>query len=373
MINLGIIGYERGRKLIKIIKKSKLKINITAIYDIKPEIIKKDNINHNISVFTSKKKFFNCKKFESLYIASPVEFHYEHTILAIKNNLNILCEVPAFRTLNEGKKIKQRLKNKNLIYMMAENYCYIPKIIALNKLVKENKFGEITFIRTSYIHDCKKLGFNSNTGELTWRGNERKKNNGNDYPTHSIGPIHKLIKNNIKYKDNLKNISSYNNKESIFSDFYFRKFPEKLGKIKFKRGNASISIIETKKKNLIELVCDTTSSRPASMADLYIQGTKGTFISGRYDEEKPIVSFIKKNSFSKFKKFEYVGMLKKKDRYFLKKLRKLFPLYKILENFEFSVKTKSKPSINFNDAYIWSSIVELSKKSLMKNSKKIKF
>ena len=372
MMNLGIIGYERGKKLIEIIKKTKLKIKVTAIYDLNPKIEKLAETNPIISVYNSKEKFFNSRKFESLYIASPVKFHYEHTMLAIKNNLNILCEIPAFRTINEGKKIKSKLRNGKIIYMMAENYCYIPKIIALNKLIRQNKFGEIIFVRSSYIHDCKKLCFDKYTGELTWRGNERKINNGNDYPTHSMGPVHKLLENNKRFKDNLKCISSYNNRESIFSDFYFNKFPQKFKK-KFKRGNYSISIIETKRKNIIELICDTTSSRPSSMADMYIQGTKGTYISGRYDDEKPIVSFVKKNGYTKFKKFEYLKLLKKKDLDLIAKLGKLFPFYKTIENFTISVKTKVSPSINFSDAFVWSSIIELSKKSLIKNSKKIYF
>ena len=43
--------------------------------------------------------------------------------------------------------------------MMAENYCYAPKNIALDRSIKKGEFGHITYIRSSYIHDCKNISF----------------------------------------------------------------------------------------------------------------------------------------------------------------------------------------------------------------------
>ena len=257
---------------------------------------------------------------------------------------------------------------------MAENYCFIPQYIALNNLIKKKKFGEITFIRTSYIHDCRLLSFNKKNGNLTWRGEEKKKISGNDYPTHSIGPVCKFLDITDK-RDYLKSITTFSNKEIAMSKMYFKTFP-KFKNIKnyFKKHDTSLSILKTKNNKIIELICDTASSRPDSMIDLYIQGTKMSYISGRYDGEDSIIS--SSNSFYKskpYKKFYYKKYLRKKDKIMYRNLGKKFSFYKILENFQNAIQKKvNKPYIDFNDAYLWSSIIELSKISLIKNSKNIK-
>jgi len=374
MITLGVIGFNRGQKLIKILKKTRLNFKITAVLDANKKIVKTLKKKTKLKIFSSEHSFFNSRTFDNVYIASPVKFHARQTITAAKFGFNILCEVPAFKTIKEGKKIKKILKKNKIIYMMAENYCFLPQILALNKLIKKNLFGELTFIRSSYLHDCKKLSFNEKDGKLTWRGLERKKISGNDYPTHSIGPVCKFLNLNQNSMDKLKYITTFANKEASLSKMYYKKFPKNRNNITFKRPDTSCSIIETQRRNMIELICDTSSSRPSSMSDLYIQGTKMTYISGRHDEERPILSSLnKKNISSKFKRFSYKKYLSKYDQKKYKILGKDFGFYKVLKNFHDVIKKKKhKPYIDYNDAYLWSSLIELSKLSLKKGSKRVK-
>ena len=147
----------------------------------------------NIKIFRNENSFFNYKYIDAVYIASPVSHHVSHSTKAAKKGIHILCEVPAFQKIAEGKKLNNLIKAKKITYMMAENYCYAPQNIALKRSIRKGEFGNITYIRSSYIHDCKDLSFSKKNGKLTWRGLERKRFNGNDYPTHSIGPVAKFL------------------------------------------------------------------------------------------------------------------------------------------------------------------------------------
>lgn len=371
-IKIGIVGCRRGKELVEISKKTNLEFDIIGAYDKDGKKFAK--LGKKIKTYNNLNSLLKNKEIEAVYIASPVKFHAHQTISALKNKKHVLCEVPAFQKINDGKKILNILKKKKYVYMMAENYCFLPQHLALNNLIKKKSFGEITFIRTSYIHDCRSLGFNKKNGNLTWRGKERRKLSGNDYPTHSIGPICKFLDTDNK-GDCLKNITTFSNKEEAMSKMYFKIFPKfKNIKNNFKRHDTSLSIIRTKNNKIIELICDTTSSRPNSMVDLYIQGTKMSYISGRYDGEDSIISSSNSVYKSKpYKKFNYKKYLRKKDKIMYHKLGKKFSFYKILENFQNAIQKKvNKPYIDFNDAYLWSSIIELSKISLIKNSKNIK-
>ena len=70
-----------------------------------------------------------------------------------------MCEVPAFKNISDGKKIKHPLKGKKIIYNLVENFLFIPQYIALEKLIRKNYFGEILYLRSGYIHNFKKLCF----------------------------------------------------------------------------------------------------------------------------------------------------------------------------------------------------------------------
>ena len=82
MINIGIIGYKRGVKIINILKK-KINFNVVAIYDIdiaKLKLIK----DKNIKIFRNENSFFNYKYIDAVYIASPVSHHLNHSTKAAK-------------------------------------------------------------------------------------------------------------------------------------------------------------------------------------------------------------------------------------------------------------------------------------------------
>jgi len=55
--------------------------------------------------------------------------------------LHLIVEKPMVETLDDGKKLMQKAKEKNLRIAVAQNYRYTPGIMALYKLMKEKRIG----------------------------------------------------------------------------------------------------------------------------------------------------------------------------------------------------------------------------------------
>ena len=297
--------------------------------------------------------------------------------MALKNQKHVLCEVPIIQSLDQGYEVLRTQKQVGKICMMAENYCFTPTIIALQQLFDEDCFGEIVYVRTGYIHDCKHLAFSDTGSVLTWRGRARQYISGNDYPTHSIGPICKLLGIGDGSK-RLKTITSFCTKESAMTNFAQSMRPKAAPPItkNFKRGDISLSFIKTSDDTLIELILDTVSNRPSSMGDLYIQGTKGCFMSGRFDNEEPVVFFNHTTNNFAANKIEILAVndyLEKNDFNVQKSLGRLFPFWKILKSFEESIRGVYGPAITTEESVLWSSIIELSQKSVTNGSNPIQF
>ena len=376
-MKLGLIGCSRAEKLIEVISKVPLGFDITGIYDNDKKKLQEFSTRHpTIIPLETENKFFGSDLFDSVYIASPVHAHFRQTLKAFNHEKNVLCEVPAFTKIDEGLKLIEIFKEKNLVYMMAENFCFTPTSIAISKLFSEGYFGEITFLRTAYIHDCKGLSFDDNATELTWRGKARTKVSGNDYPTHSIGPVCKWLGIG-RGGDQLTSISSFASQESAMGEFYSSNLSNGAKyNNPFKRGDVSLSILKTKSGAIIELILDTVSNRPSSMANLLIQGSYGAFVSGRFDGEPGILSStreINQPEKMRFKDLNPNSFLSTVDVSRRESLGKLFPFYKVLENFNFAVLGNDDPAVTIDDAFLWSAIIELSRQSVLKGSAEIPF
>ena len=378
MIKLGVIGCARLENLAAIFNMFQSRIKITELFDTDVSILYRLNKTFEISKnCISENSFFFSDNIDAVYIASPAELHFSHTLKALEAGKHVLCEVPIVNKVEDGKLLLKISNSKNIICMMAENYCFTSQNLALQTCFQNGLFGDISFVRTSYIHDCKPLSFKDKfSDELTWRGLARTKVSGNDYPTHSIGPVFQLLKmNNNQFK--LKSIRSFASPELAMSSYYKEKFSiENQNKISpFKRGDHSISIIKDQQGTLIELLLDTVSNRPSNMIDLYIQGLNACFISGRFDGEPALLSqhFVSDLSSSNFETFEDEKYLTDEDSRLSKKLKNLFPFYKLLENFADAVEGIAKPKFSFEESLVWCSIIEYSKKSLINNSEEIYF
>ena len=67
-------------------------------------------------LFRNENSFFNYKYIDAVYIASPVSHHVSHSTKAAKKGIHILCEVPAFQKIAEGKIwSSEEAKDLNLI------------------------------------------------------------------------------------------------------------------------------------------------------------------------------------------------------------------------------------------------------------------
>jgi len=76
-------------------------------------------------------------------ICTPNGLHSEHSILALKKGINVLCEKPLSITVTDGElMIRTALDANKKLFVVKQNR-YNPPIVFLKKLIEENKLGKI--------------------------------------------------------------------------------------------------------------------------------------------------------------------------------------------------------------------------------------
>ena len=124
-----------------------------------------------------------------MYIASPLGFHAQHAIQALRAGKHVLLEVPAAETVEECWDLVEAVRTTGLTFMMAENYIYSRRFRLVGSAVAAGAFGELVSAGGSYIEDCRR-GMLDGSGQVTWAGKRLGLVNAASYPTHPLGPVH---------------------------------------------------------------------------------------------------------------------------------------------------------------------------------------
>lgn len=121
--------------------------NDTALYF-------KDKYNSVLS-FSSYKELAKCSDVDVVYIATPHVFHYENTMMCLREGKHVLCEKPMSMNAKQSKEMVALAKSKNLFLMEALWTRFIPSTIKVIELIRDNEIGEIKSIKADFGFEAK--------------------------------------------------------------------------------------------------------------------------------------------------------------------------------------------------------------------------
>jgi predicted dehydrogenase len=85
-----------------------------------------------------------------VYVASPHVFHFEHSLLCLKNGKHVLCEKPMGINAKQVKELARVAAQQNLFLMEAFWTNFIPSFIKCRDIVNEGAIGDIKVIQADF-------------------------------------------------------------------------------------------------------------------------------------------------------------------------------------------------------------------------------
>ena len=300
---------------------------------------------------------------DAMVIYTPIPWHAQMACDSMNAGLHVATEVPGACTIDECWDLVNAKEKNDRKYMLLENYTFTPARMAVWNMAKKGLFGDVYYGECSYIHDCSGLRFNDDG--LTWRGELKRDHYGNQYPTHSLGPLSKWM--NINHDDVFVTLNSVMSRPMALNAYAARRFgkdsPE--AKIKFKAGDMCVTTIRSANGKLVTVYYDTDSPRPADIFYL-IQGTEGVYDSRRGTH---IVGNEKHSEWSNkgeySKKYEH-EMWKNLDEN-ARKAGHGGGDYLVQGEFINAILEDREPLIDVYDSALWSCITPLSQQSIDQN------
>ncbi len=210
-----------------------------------------------------------------IYVCTHWDLHTPIAVYAMEHGKHVATEVPAAITMEQCWQLVNTAEKTRLHCMQLENCNYDFFEMATLNMARHGLFGEIVHAEGAYIHDLRALYFNE-TDEYwnMWRLRHNQNRNGNLYPTHGFGPICHTL--NIHRGDKMEYLVTLASDQFGMTEYAKDKFGEDsdYATRDYKRGDMNTTLIKTSRGKSILIQHDVTSPRPYSRIHM-LSGTKG--------------------------------------------------------------------------------------------------
>ena len=282
MINACVVGLgNRGYSLIQNVLVNNDDINIVAVCDIYEDRVQKalelikGKKGVDVKGYFDYKEAFNNEVLDAVYVFTGWEYHTEIAICAMEKGIAVASEVGCEYSLENLFKLVETQERTGSPYMFMENCCYNKDELLATAMARKGKFGTIVHCSGAYGHDLRR-----EVSHGIINRHYRFKNYENrcleNYPTHELGPIAKLL--NINRGNRIVSVSAFATKAVGLKEYIANceDADEVMKNTQWKQGDIVTTVITCANGETILLRLDTTLPRSYSR-EFTVRGTKGLY------------------------------------------------------------------------------------------------
>lgn len=312
---------------------------------------------------------FDELKPDAVLVATSWEEHIDVAIAAMKKGIAVAMEVGGAYNEKECFELVKTYEETKTPFMFMENCCFNRDELLVTNIARNGLFGEVVYCHGAYAHDLRE---EISYGDIKrhYRLKNYTERNCENYPTHELGPIAKLL--NINRGNRMISLTSMASKSAGLHDYVQNK--EELSYLKdreFKQGDVVDTLIKCENGELISLRLDTTLPRFYSR-EFTIRGTKGMYlqdndsvlVEGDYDELWTTHEFMKKYNHNSVNYEKYLPKIWKDVTQEILDAGHGGMDYFEFEAFFNALKNGEEMPIDVYDAASWMAITYLSEKSI---------
>lgn len=306
--NVGVIGLgQRGSALLSSMMACP-ECNVMALSDLYEdriqkgtEIVKKQR-GTTPKAYPDWKRLVDDPEVEVVMIICDWEMHIPMAIYAMEAHKIVGSEVAGAYSVQDCWDLVEAYERTRTPIMMLENCCFDEFELLANAVYRDGVLGEILYAHGCYGHDLREeiLGGNVNRH---YRLRNYLSRNGENYPTHELGPIAKTL--DINRGNRLLSLSSFGTRPGANLENFEEdpRCPDKALKGKsFAQSDIVTTTLQTEKGQVITLRLDTSLPRFYAR-EFTLRGTKGLAMAdnklilkdGEIPEIYDTYEFVKKN------------------------------------------------------------------------------
>jgi hypothetical protein len=280
-LKVGFIGLgQRGSGLLGLVAKRFRDVDIVAVCDVYEDRVQAaieknfQRSGNTAKGYTDHKDLLADENVQIVIISASWEDHIPLAIESMRAGKVTALEVGGAYSVDDCWQLVRTWEETQVPFMFLENCCYGERELHATRLARLGLLGEIVYCHGSYCHDLR--------GEITggiknrhYRLRNYIHRNCDNYPTHNLGPIARLL--NINRGNRMLKLVSMGSK-SRGLETYVRENAdcEFLRDTHFAQSDVVTTMITCADGSLITLKLDTTLPR-AYCREFSVSGTKGIY------------------------------------------------------------------------------------------------
>ena len=254
---------------------------VTAVCDKFPERVEfaakrvVDNGDAEPFKTTDYKEMLTKDLVDAVIISTSWDMHVKVALEGMRLGIPVAMEVGGTHHIDDCWKLVDCYEETGTPIFFMENCCFNKDEILVTSLVRNGLLGDIAYCQGYYAHDLREeIAGGIDTHH--YRLKEYQEHNCENYPTHQLGPISKLL--NITSGNRFVKLVSMSTKP-IGMKAYVQsnpKYKDRLGHVEWKQGDVVTTMIECENGQTIFLKLDTTLPRLYERC-VTVNGTKGFY------------------------------------------------------------------------------------------------
>lgn len=373
-LRLGVIGLgQRGKQLVDQVFVSHDAIQVTALCD-----LYQDRVDDAAKVFVDAgfeepfktldyKEVMSKDLVDCVVIAASWNQHIEMSIECLERGIPCGCEIGGCETLEECFALVDAYERTKTPFMFMENCCYGRYELMVLNMVKQGVFGEVVHCSGGYHHDLRHE-VSHGKERRHYRLNEYLARNCENYPTHEIGPIAKVL--DINHGNRFVRLTSMASKAAGLHEYIKNNKADdtELVNATFAQGDIVTTTIMCERGETVVITLDTTLPRNFYSRGFTVRGTKAMY------EEATQSVFIDNGEQRESRKENLDNVSQFTDKYEHEIWKKYQSEgvkgshggmdYLVYSDFFDCVKNNKPMPIDVYDAAVWMCITPLSEKSI---------
>ena len=240
---------------------------------------------------TNYREAIACPQVEAVVVMTSWEDHLPVAVAAMKAGKPTAMEVGGAYNVEDCWKLVDTYEETGTPLMLLENCCYGKTELMVLRMVQQGLFGEIVHCSGGYCHDLRG-GIATCEKDRRYRQRNYLSRNTENYPTHELGPIAKVL--NINNGNKMLTLSSVASKARGMQDYLQRAQDSdaNLAGAVFNQGDVVTTTIRCANGETIVLTLDTTLPRYYDRC-FTVRGTRGgyfgsndsVFLDGKDNED----------------------------------------------------------------------------------------
>lgn len=280
-LNLGVLGFgQRGMSMLKSVILEMDSVTVTAVGDLYEDST--TSAADAVEEKTGKRPFatqnpsevINRPDVDAVLVFTGWESHIPLAIEAMKAGKPVGVEVGGAYSVEQCWDLVHTYEETGTPVMMLENCCFGRRELMVLNMVKEGLFGKIVHCDGGYCHDLR----DEVSGGIVNR-HYRLRNytlrNCENYPTHELGPIAKIL--DINHGNRFVKLNSVASGAFGLHEYIAKNMPDDpLLNRRFAQGDVVTTVITCAGGQTVRITLDTTLPRPYSR-QFTVHGTKGIY------------------------------------------------------------------------------------------------